>query len=229
MQTDDRIQEILAQASQATAGGKSEGGEDAFDANEYVRDLIARMGSEQKPASVESPAPATEEVSVSKEETVEQRIAQSLDLALSTEDPEEPQAGYDPLSHPPRSQSALPVDMEQLREAANITSSCALLRSGKSDIMKSCSLNYILAASSISISMVLVSLSPGRYSTAYFASIGMALIACYSTFRYYSNSKLLARFDETSPPPTTNKQMPQQPVELEDIPTDQTQPIPTDI
>lgn len=229
MQTDDRIQEILAQASQATAGGKSEGGEDAFDANEYVRDLIARMGGEQKPAPVESSAPTKEEVPLTNEETVEQRLDQSLDLTLSSMDPEEHQAGYDPLSHPPRSKSALPVDMEQLREAANITSSCALLRSGKSDIMKSCSLNYILAASSISISMVLVSLSPGRYSTAYFASIGMALIACYSTFRYYSNTKLLSRFDETSPPATSHKQMSPQQVDLEGIPSDQTQPIPTDL
>ena len=177
--------------------------EDDFDANEYVRDLIARMGGDEgkslatpmhDPADVPTAAPRpTEPIpqppTISASET-------DREPALSSVPESTPGIPLTPTPTEPTRRRPAPEmlsDLERLREAANLTTSNALRTFDCKSLMLSSYTSLATAAVTIGLCLVLMSLSQRPFSVAYWAGVVMFLFAAVATRRFVVSTGILWR------------------------------------
>lgn len=165
--------------------------EDQFDADEYVKQLIARMGSAGtpgtptmpitpvKPAGTPAPPPAPVRVAA----PPERRATRAEEIGLESAIEIDPRR----LRTPRESN----VDLERLREAANITSTNDLHTSDCKGLVRRAYLDLLLATVCIALTGLLLSLSRGFYSLAYLASVMLLGVAALATFRFSTATKIL--------------------------------------
>ncbi|MCA9152493.1 MAG: hypothetical protein KDA92_24490, partial [Planctomycetales bacterium] len=182
--------------------------EDVFDPSEYVKDLIARMDvnksstatssapSSNKPAS----APAkesTRKVSEPDASAATPVVSAGSNKVGSTPRPtraEEIGLNQNGFIDPRRARAAAPqppVDLEKLREAANITSYSALDVSARHTYVGRAYGDLALALACLANALVMLSLAKGPHTIAYLASIASLIVAGAATARFTRTTREL--------------------------------------
>lgn len=192
--------------------------DDGFDANEYVRQLIARMDGEDSTSATPATEPATPrspEKPASRESTRRFRDPRSPDAkatqanqprsfvpsssasnnsASSTGGPggasREEQFGIRNESTP-RSTQEVNVDLEKLREAVNLTTSNALRTFDCSNLLRKSFTELFTATFAIALATILATMSAAAFSLAHVFSILLLGFAAFVTFRYWRTTAVL--------------------------------------
>lgn len=169
--------------------------EDQFDANEYVRQLIQRMGGTvtQPTATAQSAvAAAASQAPTTPRATKPSAPQPPVDSAKRLTRAEE--MGVDPESIESSMRRTAPekaVDLERLREAANITSHSDLHRSDCNGLIYKGYYHLLLTVVCMIISLVLVGLSKGAASPAYLSALALLGLSMVFAFRYVTTTRLL--------------------------------------
>jgi hypothetical protein len=178
--------------------------EDGFDASEYVKQLIARMGSTEvlvaSASGVEMEAKARPQ---GKPQATAPGPAQPPPPSAPSVGPLPTNAiGDEPafassLEMDPRrarlSPRTVPVDLEKLREAANLTSSSALHESDCKDLIQRAYLNFVLAAVCLGLCLLMMVMSTHAFSAGYASSLALLAVAVTATIRFSHSVRLLRR------------------------------------
>lgn len=157
--------------------------EDQFDADEYVKQLIARMGGAPQPSAPAAAAPSapTPAKPAAAPKVARATRAEEIGLESSIE--------IDPRRL--RTSRETNVDLERLREAANLNSTSDLHRSDCQGLIRRAYMDLFQAVACIALTGLLISMSRGFYSVAYLASVMLLSVAGLSTYRFASSTSIL--------------------------------------
>jgi hypothetical protein len=198
-------QNAAAKPTSERAGGpataKHDEEEEGFDASEYVRQLIARMGGSDVPPSAPKPA-ATPTPVVTKPAPKPNVVpADPVSPAAAPLPLADAPASLDELkSSPAGSRSRDPgsrgatepsLDLHKLREAANIISSSALHTFECKGLMRRAYSQLSFVIVSLTTSMVLLSMSRQPRSVAYQAALVLLVTAAVATCRFWGTTRQL--------------------------------------
>ena len=173
--------------------------EDAFDAGEYVRQLIARMETDDGPMAPAIPSRSTESIPSAMAQLPPPKVTASPVTPL-------------PLADAPRSLSEIAgengspikrngarlgdgyrhsVDLQKLREAANITTNGALHAFDCKSLVRRAYYQLAAAIGGMLISLLLLSMSDEIRSWAYESSVILLVVAAIATLRFVVTSRVL--------------------------------------
>ena len=165
--------------------------ENGFDANEYVRKLIARMGSDEgnSRAADNDPSPTTSVTTVPTPKADRQPVTTSVSKST-------PSVPMKVTPTKPRQRRPAPEmlsDLERLREAANLNTSHALRTFDCKNLVSSSYTSLAVAVVTIGLCLILMTLSRGPDSIAYWSGIVMFLLASVATCRFVVSTNMLWR------------------------------------
>jgi hypothetical protein len=181
-------------ANSALPPGTAVTDEDQFDADAYVKQLIQRMGGNTTPAAQpvttpsaptpQKPTPpnASAPKPVTAVEPMVKRLTRAEEMGLAPEAVEATMR---------RSSPEKTVDLERLREAANLTSHHDLHRSDCNGLIYRAYYQLLLTIVCMVLSLVLVGLSKGPLSAAYFSSLALLGLSTFFAFRYTATTRVL--------------------------------------
>ena len=161
--------------------------EDCFDASEYVRQLIQRMGGDD---TVASPPPSAQPVPAVRPAPAKPAPPSPPPARRMTR-AEEMGVELEPKEAARRQKPEILVDLEKLREAANLTSSSDLHRSDCNSLIRRAYYHLVLSVFCMVLSLVLLGLSTGAFSKAHLSCIILLFMGANFTVRYTTTSKVL--------------------------------------
>ncbi len=199
MNLDKRRASEGTEATKATPHGPSE--EDQFDAQEYVRQLIVRMGGQPKqaPKSTPTAAPATPPVvspapsspptptnaspSMPRSEGSRGRTPRAAELSDAVMS--------DPTA--PRRAPNMSVDIEKLREAVNISTSSHIQGSEYRVVNNQTHVYLLCSVLGMFLCMTFLTLSHSTFSISHLASIACLIGAGWATRRFIASTATLSQ------------------------------------
>ena len=163
--------------------------ENGFDANEYVRKLIAGMGGDEgnSRATNNDPSPTTSATTVPTLKVDRQPVITSV----SKSTPSAPMRVNPTKLGQGRPAPEMLTDLERLREAANLNASHALRAFDCKKLVSSSYTSLAFAVVTIGLCLILMTLSRGPNSTAYRSGVVMFLLASVATCRFVVSTNTL--------------------------------------
>ena len=160
-----------------------------FDANEYVRTLIAQMGSDEgdSQATHNDPLPTPSATTVPAAKSNRQPVTTSV----SKSKPSVAMTMTPTKLRQCRPAPEMLSDLESLREAANLNTSHALRTFDCKNLMSSSYTSLTIAVVAIGLCLILMTLSRGPGSIAYWSGILMFLVASVATCGFVVSTNIL--------------------------------------
>ncbi len=172
--------------------------DDGFDASEYVRQLIARMGgSEQPTVAIPSTKPVVKEHKTGKKPGVSLPISSSLtalplaDAPASLDDLDTLNSGSNGRGQRSRSAPERSVDLEKLREAANMMTSSVLHASDCQTLVRRAYTQLAVAIVGMVTSLSLLTMCDEVRSFTYSATVALLIVSGVATYRYSAITQVL--------------------------------------
>lgn len=165
--------------------------EDQFDAQEYVRQLIVRMGAQPSqtastaPAKTPSPppSPAPSATPMPRSEGPRGRMPRAAELgdAVSTD------------ASTMRRAANVTVDIEKLREAVNISTSSHIQGSQYRVVNNETHVYLLFSVLGMFLCMTFLTLSRSTFSISHLASIACLILGAWSTRRFIASTATLSQ------------------------------------
>jgi hypothetical protein len=167
--------------------------DESFDASEYVRQLIARMGNNRSPSVTPVPPRPVAEAKPVPAASLSASPA-SLPLAAPSQSRQEIEShptGEEPTARRARTTGQRSVDLKKLRETANLMTNSALQAFDCKSLIRQAYSQLAVAVCSMVTGLVLLSMNNDVHSLAFRATAATLMVSAVATYRYTMTTRVL--------------------------------------